>query len=72
MTTVPTIEKNIPLPSGGKSGVRRWPFDEMEIGDSIFSTDERLQSAAHSWGQLKRRKFITRKIDGGCRVWRTA
>jgi hypothetical protein len=66
------IDKGIPLPTGGKSGVRRWPFDQMEIGDSFFSTDLALQSAAHSWAALHRKKIITRKVDGGVRVWRVA
>ena len=34
------IEKNIPLPTEAKEGESRFPFDDMEIGDSfIASTD---------------------------------
>jgi uncharacterized protein (DUF2249 family) len=64
------IEKNIPIPSTrGK-----YPWGEMEVGDSIFiegaKTSSRISTLTHSYGLSNKKKFTVRKVDGGVRVWR--
>jgi hypothetical protein len=62
------IEKGIPM-----SKRRKYPFAEMEIGDSVFI--EGLKSVAEISGSFRGhrpKKFATRQVDGGIRVWRIA
>lgn len=66
------IEKFIPIPAG-YCMARKYPFGEMEVGDSVlFSVDEmkRARSYSHSFGLRHGRKFTTRKVDGGMMIWR--
>ena len=68
------IEKGIPAPE--KYGVgrpSRYPFADMEVGDSFFVPDapaNRLACAA-TWATKRyNRRFITRVVEHGVRVWR--
>lgn len=57
---------------------RKYPFSEMQAGDSIFFPNESLGSlskpakAAIAWGGRYGRKFKSRSVDGGVRIWRVA
>lgn len=72
------IEKNIPGPIGGRNGRIKYPFREMEIGDSVFFPDEPKGSQskpamaarinATHWGW----RFSSRKEGTGVRIWRVA
>lgn len=75
------VEKGVEIPPARTTGTRRrayarYPFGEMEVGDSFFvddddpSTRTRVMSAASE--RLKRcgTRFVTRAVDGGVRVWR--
>lgn len=69
------IDKGIPIPTRchGRRGVRvLYPFPDMEIGDSFFveGSASSVESAASSYGKRTGRKFTTRYVDGGARVWR--
>jgi hypothetical protein len=66
------IIKGIPVPARSK-----YPFAEMEIGDSFVknccSQQHRnlLSMTASMWGRRHGRRFRTRKEDGdNVRVWR--
>ncbi len=72
------IEQNIPMPrrTGGPSGVK-YPFREMQIGDSflVATTDERGRAKAAIYYYThspdgKGRRFSSRKVSGGYRIWR--
>ena len=70
------IEKGIlPPPVSVKSN---YSFDAMEVNDSVFIAGEMMGSqcrAAHAArleGRKHGRKFTTRSIDGGVRIWRIA
>jgi hypothetical protein len=71
------IEKNIPCPlaKNKHSKYANYPFPDLDIGDSFFAPypPAQLTSAAQWWVKkfAGERKFTVRKIDGGCRVWRT-
>lgn len=64
------IEKNVPLPSKNK----KYPFINMEVGDSVLITDWSLfhgaANAAHMVGARNGRKFTSRKTQEGLRIWR--
>jgi hypothetical protein len=71
------IEKNIPLPSGGAGGKEsKYPFMQMEIGDSFQAPDEQrnaIRSMATYHTRKHKMRFIVRK-DGEAhvRIWRVA
>jgi hypothetical protein len=70
-TTAYKIEKNVPFPAyvGGR-GNRKFPFSEMEIGDSIV-IPTKSKNAAYSWAKLHSRKFTIQPVDADTiRVWR--
>ena len=61
------IEKNIPAP--GRRA--KYPFAEMEVGDSFEAPESaKLRTAAYNAGKKSGRKFTCRTHDGALRVWR--
>lgn len=63
------IEKNIPVPDRGRRA--RYPFSQMEVGDSVLIADiDRSSQLASYWQHLRPKRFVSRKVDGGIRVWR--
>lgn len=75
------IDKNIPMPKRiGVRGNGKYPWQEMEVGDSIHfenvtgGSNSKEAVAARSWacryGNGKR--FSCRAVDGGLRIWRIA
>jgi len=66
------IEKFVPIPAGYVKK-KKYPFAEMEIGDSIFFAEpavKKARSYAHAFGASHGMKFTTRLVDGGVRIWR--
>ena len=65
------IDKNVPI-----CGHSEWPFVLMEVGDSFLiptgAIKHPLQVAYQ--GNLKHapKRFISRRVEGGTRVWRIA
>lgn len=67
------IDKGIPLPPRG--GRQRYPWQEMEVGDSFFvegASVRSLSAAAAQVGRRSGRKFSLRTVEGGVRCWRVA
>lgn len=72
------IEKGIPIPMGaGRKGPPiKYPWPDMEVGDSVFfdgepkGADAKQGTAARLWGNNHGRKFAARKEGNGVRVWR--
>ena len=71
------VERGVPFPTQSlRVSKYRFPLGEMEIGDSFFvevKTDHFLNSARSlisRYGKMVSRKFATRVVDGGFRVWR--
>lgn len=77
------IESNIPLPKfHGTQGKRKYPFPEMNVGDSLLILCEehelkKMQSSVNSgarrWAHKQNNgwQFSVRKGEGGFRIWRT-
>ncbi len=66
------IQKGVPIPTSKIA--KRYPFKDMEVGDS-FLTDAPQQwasAAAIVHGKRVGQKFTTRVENGGTRVWRIA
>lgn len=69
------IEKGVPLPSDERGRAAKYPWAEMEIGDSFFLKDgssSSISGAASNAGKRLGFKFSTREMDDGVRVWRIA
>lgn len=69
------IEKSIPIPpAAGRTS--QYPYALMEVGDSFFvpRTKEKSVgvSTSHARNKFPGRKFATRRVDNGVRVWRVA
>lgn len=83
------IDKDIPIPDYHRyQNRRKYPFDQMQVNDSIFVPIEDLKervnpakairSAAYAFGRRNGMKFVVRKESTeedyiyGFRVWRIA
>lgn len=72
--TIYKIDKGVPL--ARRSYCEVYPFDKMEKDDSIFIEEAKKYEARrhlsiwmHRFGREK--AFITAKVEGGIRIWRT-
>ena len=71
------IEKDIPIPAKCEHQPRKYPFKEMEIGDSFFTpatiaSPTTIRSAANYNSKLLGRQFTSRIEGEGTRIWRVA
>ena len=69
------IDKNIPMPKIVRNGgpKAKYPFADMQVGDSFEVTDKTTKKFASTCAAATRRlgsKFTIRTIDNGIRVWR--
>jgi len=68
------IEKKIPMPKSDRGRPYKYPFEQMEVGDSFFVPKDEAEKARNSALQYARREgkiFHTRKENDGARIWRT-
>ena len=69
-----TIEKGIPVPKMTGAGRKtKYPFESMQVGDSFFVKDGTVKTLSRScgtYGKRLERKFTSRTVNGGARVWR--
>ena len=71
------IEKNIPIPEK-QSKRLMYPWPDLEVGDSFFIEDYTrkkqigISSSAFIWFRKHKPhgKIVTRRVEGGIRVWR--
>lgn len=68
------IEKGVPL-----TGRRKYPFDNMQVMDSVFietngdkSAIRTICSILNSYKKRSHMNFTARTVEGGIRVWRIA
>lgn len=69
------IEKDVPVPEG-RSGVQKYPFHEMQAGDSFLLPREGNINAARrsatAYGARHNKVFTARKTPDGLRIWRVS
>jgi hypothetical protein len=63
------IEKGVPMPSAG-SNKKKYFFDLMEVGDSVFLADTPRNAIAPNLRIHRPMRFAIRAQNGGLRVWR--
>jgi hypothetical protein len=72
--TIYAIEKGVPIP-GRDRGAFMPAAKAMEVGDS-FVIPEDIKSGPIAAGNLNRalapKRFVSRKVDGGFRIWRVS
>ena len=61
------IDKGIPIPNRFK-----YPFKDMEIGDSFYLTKEEKTYNIHKLAKKAGIKVLTRRENDGRRIWRIA
>lgn len=72
------VEKGIPLPPKSKTGPRtRYPFEEMQVGDSFLVPDGKAKNRALAIamtraGKMLGTQYTQRQVSDGVRVWRIA
>ena len=68
------IDKGVPVPEESRGANGKYPFGDLEIGDSFFVgvKQQLLCAAVSGYGRRHNKKFTTRSENGGTRVWRIA
>ena len=72
------VESGIPVPArtsrqGGRPCI--YPFAGLEVGDSFFVPGKTVKTLSQTASKAAKRlkiQLITRTVEGGVRVWRTA
>jgi len=67
------VDKSVPLPEPKLGRPKKYPFAEMEVGDSFFVPQEKVRSASKSASMYKAAHggdFTRRSVEGGVRIWR--
>ena len=65
------IESNVPFEDNSKN--RKYPWQDMEVGDSVLITENThsARCSAYSYGKRNDKEFRSRTEDGGIRIFRT-
>lgn len=70
------IESGVPMPECAAASSKRYHFESMQVGDSMFFETRRkvdsAQSSAYDWALRHNPEFKVsrRKVEGGYRLWR--
>lgn len=69
------IEKAVAIPIGGFDTKTRYPFGLMEVGDSFVmdataAEHRNAQAASSVYGRYHGKRFKTKMMSDGLRVWR--
>lgn len=72
------VESGIPVPArtnrqGGRPSI--YPFADLKVGESFFVPGKTVKTMSQTASKAAKRlgiEVITRTVEGGVRVWRTA
>lgn len=67
------IEDGVLLPEKAPGRPAKYPFAALRVGQSFFvagGTQPVMACRASTFGKHHGGKFVTRKVEGGVRVWR--
>lgn len=67
------IETNVPMPDKKQGRPVKYPFGDMQVGDSIEFKEETIRAtrAAYMHGKRHGKKLKCIMTDGVLRIWRT-
>ena len=74
-TTEFRIEKGVEMPGLSGDATRKYPFNQMEVGDSFavpVSKEQSVRNSSFQYGKVHKIKFSVRKHAGAFRCWRIA
>ena len=73
------VEKGLPVPKAVRAPrPSKYPWEELAVGDSFLVPTDTIKPGAvrnATWKANRTypdRRFVTREVDGGTRVWRIA
>lgn len=74
MATDFEIDRNVPPPTDGRGAKAKYPFRDMEVGDSFYvpGCDANKLRAASRYHKSNGRQYTARDTAGGARIWRIA
>ncbi len=77
MATAFKIEKGLAPPTGARGPAPKYPWRELEVGDSFLvplsvAPTKSIASQACNFGTRNGMKLSCRMVDGGTRIWRIA
>lgn len=64
------IETNVPMP-GGRLAPLTMTIRALNVGESFLIAGSRPNHLGNIFATQKPKKFSTRKVEGGTRIWRT-
>lgn len=67
------IEDGVPVPrakAGRNPSSLTAALRAMGVGQSVLVADKEQRSLACYWGRLRPKKFVSRNVEGGVRIWR--
>jgi hypothetical protein len=73
------VDKHVPMPDkirgkGRPEGSYKYPFHELDVGDSFFIGDAKDGTIAQAIYRAQRlfptRRFVMAVLEGGIRIWR--
>jgi hypothetical protein len=69
------FDKNYPLPIDREYGKRKYPFAQLQPGESVLYPCEtvetkKVSTAAYRVAKYHNWQFIVRRVESGVRVWR--
>ena len=69
------IDKGIPIGENSAGRPSKYPWHEMDDGDSVFIEGETTAGSAvvsaRRFGKIYGKRFAARAVEGGVRIWRT-
>lgn len=68
------IDTDIPIPAGKCGGNHKWPWDQLEVGDSFLMPRKLSSASGQATAHAKKtgRKYTCRTEAEGIRIWRVA
>jgi len=64
------VSKKISVPATGAGRDPKYPFPELEIGESFEVTTTTEKNAARKRFYNRNQRIVTRMTDNGFRIWR--
>ena len=66
------VSKKIAIPANGAGREAKYPFPELEIGDSFEVYTKNEKNAARKRFENRNQRIVTRSTLNGFRIWRVA
>ena len=64
------VSRKIAIPSTGAGRDPKYPFPELEIGESFEVATTNEKNAARKRFEHRGQRIVTRSTDNGFRIWR--